>query len=98
MNQPERRDHGRTSFTQTSNCKLKHLGSNEVFRADIVDLSLRGMRLRFPSTSDINQVTDRPGNLQILESRMGNPKFNLPGRTVMVIWQEGLELGCSFVD
>lgn len=98
MNQPERRDHDRTSFRQTRSCQLKHLASGEVFRADIADLSRKGMRLKFPPEMDIDQVTDSPGNLRILDSTLEKSTFDLTGRTLIVIWQEGLELGCSFVD
>lgn len=77
---------------------MKHLGSGEEYRADIVDLSIKGLRLKFPSENDINQVTDNPGNLQILESTIEKSKIDPAGRTVIVIWQESLELGCSFVD
>ena len=98
MIHPERRDQERASVHQTNNCKVRHLNSGEVFRVEIVDLSLKGMRLKFLSAADINKVTEKPGNLQILESRMDKPTFKLPGRTMIVIWQEGEELGCSFVN
>jgi len=97
MNQSERRIHDRTSFRQNSSCKMKHLTSGAIFWAEIADLSIKGMRLKFPSVSAINSVTDSPGNLLILETSLEKSEIELPGRTVIILWQDGLELGCTFI-
>jgi len=61
-------------------------------------LSRKGVRLNFSSATDLDLVTDHPGNLLILECFTDESRVKLTGRSLIVIWQDGLELGCGFVD
>jgi len=98
MHQNERREYFRVSVRIEGHCLLQDMKNDRPIHAEIMDVSPKGMRLKFTDNVVIPNFVCEGNHLLILESSVDEMDLKLAGRRVSIIWQDGGEVGCLFHD